>query len=103
MGLAFGKYKILHIEANPDAKKLDNDDVISYNDNCVLKQLKLKVPLPKLVVKRSSAGLTEGAESQRRFSTDAAIVRIMKARKKLLHVELVVEVFFIYLLEKDPC
>jgi hypothetical protein len=82
----------LIVEENQDAKKINPDDVLVFNPDFAIKALKFKVPLPKVTAKRTTSGLTEHAEQQRKFVLDAAIVRIMKARKTLVHSDLIIEV-----------
>lgn len=44
-------------------------------------------------IKRGKSGASEDCERERHFQIDAAIVRVMKARRRLNHQELGVEVY----------
>jgi hypothetical protein len=114
-GLVLGKYKILKIATATSAnttspeeedtttttstntsttvvKKINMEDRLEFNTQFTNKGIKMKIPVPKINVKRTSAGLTEDAEMHRRLVIDAAIVRIMKARRNMNHQQLIAEV-----------
>ena len=112
MGLAGGKLvKVFDFSA----KKLDDETSVRFNSGFAPKKLKIPVPLPKVVVSVCSTLLSHSSplppsisqslngqvkkdektsgrglvEQERTYLCDAAIVRIMKARRQLSHAELV--------------
>jgi len=94
--LSLAHPKVHLILKKPDNKKLEDDHKFMINPKYKNQLKKVIVPLLKSVSqdKEESSDAKEKAtiELQRRHQMDAAIVRIMKARKKLRHNLLVAEV-----------
>ncbi|KNC55985.1 Cullin-3 [Thecamonas trahens ATCC 50062] len=91
LSLACAKYKILTKE--PKSKKIKPDDVFTFNETFKCKLFKFKIP--QVVTKESSRErevTIRKVDDDRKFKIDAAIVRIMKARKTLDHANLVAAV-----------
>ncbi|PIA61528.1 hypothetical protein AQUCO_00300808v1 [Aquilegia coerulea] len=84
--LSCGKYKILLKQ--PNSKAISHSDVFEFNSKFTDKMRRIKVPLPHIEEKRK---VIEDVDKERKFSIDAALVRIMKSRKVLGHQQLVLE------------
>lgn len=85
VGLVCGKYKILQ-----GSNKVEMTDRYTVNDKFSDKKKKISIPLPKIVVVKKQ--IVEETNKNRNYIIDAAIVRIMKARRKISHMELFTEV-----------
>eukprot|EP00455_Lapot_gusevi_P043272 TRINITY_DN5238_c0_g1_i4.p1 TRINITY_DN5238_c0_g1~~TRINITY_DN5238_c0_g1_i4.p1 ORF type:complete len:690 (-),score=273.95 TRINITY_DN5238_c0_g1_i4:174-2243(-) len=92
LSLAHPKYKVLL--KNPPSKNLNDDDTFQINAQFTSKLYKTKIPLMKTVkeAKEEESEKERDIEVQRRHQVDAAVVRIMKTRKTLPHVQLFTEV-----------
>lgn len=64
------------------------EDEYQVNDGLILKHRLIKIPVPV----QEEAHNKDKVEEDRSIAIEAAIVRVMKARKKLRHTDLVVEV-----------
>ncbi|KAF8392611.1 hypothetical protein HHK36_022958 [Tetracentron sinense] len=84
--LSCSKYKILIKE--PSTKTISQTDVFEFNSKFTDKMKRIKVPLPHVEDKKK---VIEDVDKDRRYTVDAALVRIMKTRKILGHQELVIE------------
>jgi cullin 3 len=78
-------------------KGIENNDEFTYNADFTSKLKRVKVPLVamKEVLPQEEAGnegIPASVEEDRRHLVEAALVRIMKARKTLSHNELIAEV-----------
>ncbi|XP_039123636.1 cullin-1-like [Dioscorea cayenensis subsp. rotundata] len=82
--LSCAKYKILNKE--PNTKTISKTDYFEFNSKFTDKLKKIKIPLPPVDERKK---IVEGVTKDRRFTIDAALVRIMKSRKVLGHHELV--------------
>jgi hypothetical protein len=82
--------KILNKE--PAAKELENSDVLTLNMKFVSKRLRFKpANVMQKETKEENSETHKSIEEDRKLFLQAAIVRIMKARKTLTHVNLVKE------------
>ncbi|KAJ5049295.1 Cullin-4A [Penicillium chrysogenum] len=89
--LACAKYRVL--SKNPKGKEVNSSDQFSYNANFSDKQLRIKINQIQLKETKEETKTThERVAADRHFETQAAIVRIMKSRKTLSHVDLIQEV-----------
>lgn len=96
MALAHPKVKVLH--KRPNVKALKEDDTFTFNTKYRNQRVRVHIGVldPKSLKKKES-GNGRGAVPQqvlesRKNRVEAAIVRIMKARKELHHQQLIVEV-----------
>ena len=91
LALSCAKYKILTKE--PKSKKVKPTDEFSFNETFKSKLFKFKIA--QVITKESSKERQETikkVDDDRKFKIDAAVVRIMKARKELAHAQLVADV-----------
>lgn len=88
--MVFSKVKLLNRDRVAKENTIKSDDTFSVNLDFTSKVTRLKLPAPNLTVitKKSQ----EEVDEQRRLVTEACVVRIMKARKTLLHTTLTSEV-----------
>ncbi|GJS51470.1 cullin 1, partial [Tanacetum coccineum] len=84
--LSCAKYKILIKE--PDTNTISPMDYFEFNSNFTDKKKRIKIPRPPDDEKKK---VVEGVEKDRTYAIDAALVRVMKSRKKLGHQQLVTE------------
>uniref|UniRef100_A0A6V7QQE6 Cullin family profile domain-containing protein n=1 Tax=Ananas comosus var. bracteatus TaxID=296719 RepID=A0A6V7QQE6_ANACO len=84
--LSYARYKILTKE--PNTRSISPTDVFEFNLKFTDKMRRIMIPLPLVEEKKK---IIEDVDKDRRFSIDAAIVRIMKSRKVLSHQQLVTE------------
>jgi cullin 3 len=90
-GLTSPKCKILIKE--PNTKFVEETDTFTFNDKFRSKLVKVKVPAAAQKETDKERNVTkERVEEDRKILIDAAIVRIMKARKSMEHNNLVAEV-----------
>ena len=102
--MLFNRHKIL-VRADDDdysdknEKKpgsLDKNDRVKVNMEFICKQPRIRIPLPKLIVKKGAdekqKRVYEETDRERQYSIDATIVRIMKARRVLSHQDLVAQI-----------
>ncbi|MCL7033035.1 hypothetical protein MKW94_018899 [Papaver nudicaule] len=82
--LSCAKYKILTKE--PNTRSISQKDSFTWNADFTDKMRRIKVPLAPVDEKKK---VIEDVDKDRRFAIDAAIVRIMKARKVLQYNDLV--------------
>ena len=102
LSLCTPKCKILKKQSK--GKGIINGDVFTFNEDFTSRLKRIKVPLisnkdfnelsggPLYVEATKDDVVPASVEEDRRFLTEAAIVRVMKARKKMSHNDLVAEV-----------
>jgi cullin 1 len=86
--LSCGKLKIL-LKEGPGGKKVDPKDEFKVNSAFKSSKLKFSVPMASL---NFNDDIKKKVKEDRSIMIDAAIVRIMKARKRMAHTALVSEV-----------
>jgi cullin 1 len=84
--LSCGKHKVLSKTGNP--KSISTADRFSVNLDFKSKTRKIRIHMPAL----DDANIQKTVQEDRSFAIDACIVRIMKSRKTLGHVNLMQEV-----------
>ncbi|PPD81158.1 hypothetical protein GOBAR_DD21906 [Gossypium barbadense] len=84
--LSCAKYKILNKE--PSSKSISQSDSFKFNPNFTDKMRRIKVPLPPVDERKK---VIEDVDKDRPYAIDAAIVRIMKSRKVIIHQQLISE------------
>lgn len=89
--LACGRYKVLH--KTPRGREVTETDMFSFNDKFTDPRFRVKINQIQLKeTKEENKETHQRVAADRHYETQAAIVRIMKARKKIGHNELIVEV-----------
>lgn len=89
--LACAKYRVL--TKQPKGRDVDETDRFGFNKNFHHEKVHIKINQIQLKETREeNVAVHEQAAEDRVYETQAAIVRIMKARKVLTHSELVGEV-----------
>ncbi|MCJ1474829.1 hypothetical protein MMC13_003489 [Lambiella insularis] len=89
--LACAKYRVL--TKSPKGKDVDETDTFSINLNFSDPKYRIKINQVQLKeTKEENKETHERVAADRHYETQAAIVRIMKSRKKIRHAELVAEV-----------
>jgi cullin 3 len=91
MSLALGKFRIL--TKNPPIKTFVAEDVFAINESFESKYARIKI---QQVTQKEGATERDATrvkvESDRRYQIEACVVRVMKARRKMQHNDLIVEV-----------
>lgn len=85
--LSCGRYKVLS-KSSPGGSKILDTDAFSPNPGFNNKLRKFRVPMASL----EEANYQRAVAEDRVFAVEAAVVRVMKARRQLRHAELVNEV-----------
>lgn len=89
--LACGRYKVLH--KTPRGREVGETDTFSFNDKFTDPRFRVKINQIQLKeTKEENKETHQRVAADRHYETQAAIVRIMKSRKKIGHNELIVEV-----------
>jgi cullin 1 len=102
------KSKLLNFPAkfeiqNPETETLTDSTPISLNEKYNNKKLKININLPMKTEQKNDMERTNmEIEQAREFEIQAAIVRTMKARKKLRHQKLITEVIEQYQIKYSP-
>ncbi|KAL1924121.1 uncharacterized protein VTP21DRAFT_7156 [Calcarisporiella thermophila] len=90
--LACGKVRVLN--KHPKGKDVMDDDSFSFNSDFTSPQFRIKINAIQLKeTVEENASTHERVFQDRQYQVDAAIVRIMKARKTLTHTMLIKELF----------
>ncbi|KAK3340656.1 Cullin family-domain-containing protein [Neurospora tetraspora] len=89
--LACGKTRVLN--KHPKGREVDKTDTFSVNKSFTDPKFRVKINQIQLKeTKEENKETHERVAQDRQFETQAAIVRIMKSRKKMAHAQLVAEV-----------
>ena len=89
--LACAKYRVLN--KIPKGRDVNDTDLFTVNLNFVDVKYRIKInQIQAKETKQENKETHERVAADRNFETQAAIVRIMKARKTIAHAELVSEV-----------
>jgi cullin-4 len=90
--LSLGKVRVLAKE--PKTKDVENEDTFTYRRDFTAKLVRLKINAVQMKeTKEEQTKTQEGVFQDRQYQVDAAIVRIMKARKTLPHNVLMSELY----------
>ncbi|CAI5715722.1 unnamed protein product [Hyaloperonospora brassicae] len=90
--LACGKTRVL--QKVPKGKDVNDDDVFVFNSHFTNQFIRIKInSIQMKETKKENEDTHERVFRDRQYQVDAAIVRIMKARKKLSHALLMSEIF----------
>ncbi len=90
--LACGKVPIL-LKSNKNSVEIAADELFSFNKNFTHKLCRIKINSVQLKETQEENQMTnEKVFQDRQYQVDAAIVRVMKTRKSLLHNLLITEV-----------
>lgn len=84
--LSCGKYKV--VQKTPASNKINTTDKFTANPRFSSNMRKIRIPMASLDASHN----TKRVEEDRSIAIEAAIVRIMKARKTLQHQQLIAEV-----------
>ncbi|RKP12942.1 Cullin [Piptocephalis cylindrospora] len=91
--LACGKYRVL--QKSPKGKEVEMDDEFRINTSFTAPTVRVRIQ--QVMAPKISASIAEARETRkevvesRRVQMDAAIVRLMKARQRMSHTDLVLE------------
>lgn len=89
--LACAKYRVL--SKTPKGKDVHTTDEFTFNEGFSDAKMRIKINQIQLKETREENKTThERVAADRHYETQAAIVRIMKSRKRITHAELVAEV-----------
>ena len=89
--LACAKYRVL--SKSPKGRDVNSTDVFMVNENFTDPKYRIKInQIQAKETKQENKETHERVAADRNFETQAAIVRIMKSRKKITHAELISEV-----------
>uniref|UniRef100_M4BK01 Cullin family profile domain-containing protein n=1 Tax=Hyaloperonospora arabidopsidis (strain Emoy2) TaxID=559515 RepID=M4BK01_HYAAE len=90
--LACGKTRVL--QKVPKSKDVNDDDLFEFNTHFTNQFIRIKInSIQMKETKKENEDTHERVFRDRQYQVDAAIVRIMKARKKLSHALLMSEIF----------
>uniref|UniRef100_A0AAV1UQ24 Cullin family profile domain-containing protein n=1 Tax=Peronospora matthiolae TaxID=2874970 RepID=A0AAV1UQ24_9STRA len=90
--LACGKTRVL--QKVPKGKDVNDDDLFEFNTHFTNQFIRIKInSIQMKETKKENEDTHERVFRDRQYQVDAAIVRVMKARKKLSHALLMSEIF----------
>lgn len=90
--LTVGKARVLRKSSK--GKEVEDGDVVSYNDDFRDALVRIRINTIQARETREEAQATHAkVAEERQYQMDAAIVRVMKARRALTHTALLAEVF----------
>ncbi|KAL7684245.1 putative cullin protein, neddylation [Plasmopara halstedii] len=90
--LACGKIRVL--QKIPKGREINDDDIFTFNSSFTNQLIRIKInSIQMKETKKENEDTHERVFRDRQYQVDAAIVRIMKARKKLSHALLMAEIF----------
>jgi len=90
--LACGKFRVLN--KTQKGREITDEDVFQFNDDFTAKLYRIKINAIQLKeTPEEHTKTTDTIFQDRQYQIDAAIVRIMKTRKKLTHTLLISELF----------
>jgi len=91
MALCMAKYKVLSKE--PKTKQVADEDTFAFNSAFNSKLYRVRIlPLARGESKEERDATREKVDEERKHQIEAAIVRVMKARKTMEHSQLIAEV-----------
>jgi len=91
MALCMAKYKVLTKE--PKTKQVAEDDTFAFNSAFKSKLYRVRIlPIARGESKEERDATREKVDEERKHQIEAAIVRVMKARKTMEHSQLIAEV-----------
>jgi len=91
MALCMAKYKVLAKE--PKTKNVADEDTFAFNSAFKSKLYRVRIlPLARGESKEERDATREKVDEERKHQIEAAIVRVMKARKTMEHSQLIAEV-----------
>ena len=91
MALCMAKYKVLSKE--PKTKQVADEDTFAFNSAFKSKLYRVRIlPLARGESKEERDATREKVDEERKHQIEAAIVRVMKARKTMEHSQLIAEV-----------
>lgn len=91
MALCMAKYKVLTKE--PKTKQVVDEDTFAFNSAFKSKLYRVRIlPLARGESKEERDATREKVDEERKHQIEAAIVRVMKARKTMEHSQLIAEV-----------
>eukprot|EP01012_Entosiphon_sulcatum_P022321 TRINITY_DN27257_c0_g1_i1.p1 TRINITY_DN27257_c0_g1~~TRINITY_DN27257_c0_g1_i1.p1 ORF type:complete len:722 (-),score=154.17 TRINITY_DN27257_c0_g1_i1:41-2206(-) len=94
--LALGLVRVLKKRSKEKGKDLHDDDVFVFDKEFTHKQMRIKINQIQLKeTPEEQKTCSEKVFADRQYQVDAAIVRVMKARKTLGHQQLIKELFTI--------
>lgn len=89
--LAFGPYPLVTSSGKKDT--ISKSDTFSYNKDFEAPNVKLRIPPPTIDQTSEEQKVEKKVLVNRQHQLEAAIVRIMKAKKTLSHTDLMNEIF----------
>jgi cullin 3 len=87
--------KVKVVLKTSDSGKIEGDHILQVNDNYTnsLKRIAIPIMKPPKVLEAEQEADEKATKTRRNTQIDGAVIRVMKARKRLNHHDLVSEVF----------